>query len=63
MKSIWGCQLLLENLDRVRSFSALQGKIWAKINGWNEKFLSHAGKDVLLKAVIHVIPTYTISVF
>lgn len=33
------------------------------MNGWKENFLSHAGKEILLGAVIQAIPTYTISVF
>jgi hypothetical protein len=33
------------------------------MNGWKEKFLSHAGKEILLQAVLQAIPTYTISVF
>ncbi|XP_062151970.1 uncharacterized protein LOC133860363 [Alnus glutinosa] len=38
-------------------------RIWNKINGWKEKFLLHDGKEILLKAVIQAIPTYTMSVF
>ena len=49
--------------SRVASFASIKGRIWDKINGWKEKFLSHAGKKVLLKAVLQAIPTYTISVF
>jgi hypothetical protein len=49
--------------SKVEAFSGLQGKIWGRINGWKEKFLSQAGKEVLLKAVIQSIPTYTMSVF
>jgi ribonuclease HI len=54
---------LLIGRSRVSTFSGLQGKIWERINGWKEKFLSQASKEVLLKAVIQAIPTYTMSVF
>jgi hypothetical protein len=49
--------------SRVSSFNFIKGRIWAKLNGWKEKFLTHAGKEVLLKAIIQAIPTYTMSVF
>ena len=45
------------------AFYELKGKIWDRLNGWKEKFLSQAGKEVLLKVVIQAIPTYTMSVF
>ncbi|XP_059429161.1 uncharacterized protein LOC132162970 [Corylus avellana] len=47
----------------VGAFSAIKGRIWDRIHGWKEKFLSQAGKEVLLKAVIQAISTYTMSVF
>jgi hypothetical protein len=49
--------------SRIGAFSAIKSRIWECINGWKEKFLSQAGKEVLLKAVIQAIPTYTMSVF
>jgi hypothetical protein len=46
----------------VSAFSGIKGKIWTQINGWNKSFLSLAGKEILLKAVIQAIPTYTMNV-
>jgi hypothetical protein len=54
---------LLVGKSRIEAFVGIKNKIWEQINGWKEKFLSQAGKEVLLKAVIQAIPTYTMSVF
>lgn len=44
-------------------FSVLCERIWKCINEWGEKFPSEAGKEVLIKAVLQSIPTYTVSCF
>jgi hypothetical protein len=49
--------------SKVSTFADIIGKVWARLNGWKEKFLSQAGREILLKAVIQAIPTYTMSVF
>jgi hypothetical protein len=49
--------------SRKRAFAGIKSRIWEKMQGWNESFLSQVGKEVLLKAVIQAIPTYTMSVF
>lgn len=49
--------------SRISTFNGIKGIIWKRINGWKEKFLSHTGKEILLKSVIQAIPTYTMSVF
>jgi hypothetical protein len=49
--------------SRVSTFNELKGRIWKRIHGWQERFLTHAGKEILLKSVIQALPTYTMSVF
>jgi hypothetical protein len=49
--------------SRMKAFMGIKNRIWERLNGWKEKFLSQAGKEVLLKAIIQAIPTYTMSVF
>ena len=34
-----------------------------RLEGWKERFLSKVGHEVLFKAVIQALPTYTISCF
>ncbi|KAL0395125.1 UNVERIFIED_CONTAM: putative mitochondrial protein [Sesamum latifolium] len=44
-------------------FAVIRDKVWQRITGWNEKFLSQAGKEVLIKSVIQAIPTYAMGCF
>ena len=45
------------------TFSAIKDKVGKKLEGWKQKILSKAGKEILIKAVAQAIPTYTISCF
>ena len=45
------------------SFTTLRDRVWKKLQGWKEKLLSRAGKEILIKIVIQVIPTYAMSCF
>jgi hypothetical protein len=49
--------------SKVQTFNCLKDRIWKRIQGWKEKLLSKAGKDVLIKAVAQSIPTYAMSCF
>ena len=44
-------------------FTQIKEQIWAKMQGWKEKLLSQAGKEIMIKAVVQSIPTNSISVF
>lgn len=49
--------------SKVRVFGYLKDRLWARVKGWNEKTLSTAGNEVLIKAVLQAIPTYVMSCF
>lgn len=44
-------------------FEYLKQRIWARIQGWQEKLLSKAAKEVLIKSVAQAIPTDAMSCF
>ncbi|KAL0449808.1 UNVERIFIED_CONTAM: putative mitochondrial protein [Sesamum latifolium] len=44
-------------------FQSIRDRIWNRICGWNERNLSQAGKEVLIKAVTQAIPTYAMGCF
>ena len=44
-------------------FGVLKERVWKKLQGWKEKLLSRAGKEILLQSVIQSIPTYMMSLF
>lgn len=49
--------------DKKKMFRSLNDRIWKKINGWEGKLLSKAGKEVFIKVVCQSMPSYTMSVF
>ena len=44
-------------------FTKIRERIWARMQGWKEKLLSQAGKEVMIKAVVQSIPVYSMNVF
>ncbi|XP_040987705.1 uncharacterized protein LOC121235427 [Juglans microcarpa x Juglans regia] len=49
--------------SKYNAFRGIKEKVWRKINNWKNSFLSAVGKEVLIKAVLQAVPTYTMSVF
>ena len=44
-------------------FACIKERVWRKLQGWKEKLLSQAGREILIKSVIQAIPTCTMSCF
>jgi len=45
------------------SFNYIKECVWKKLQGWKEKLLSQVEREILIKAVVQAIPTYTMSYF
>lgn len=44
-------------------FAYLKDRLWKKIQGWNGRPISKAGREVLIKSVAQAIPAYCMQVF
>ena len=45
------------------SFTHIKQQVWKKIQGWEAKLLSQAGREILIKVVAQALPTYTMACF
>ena len=44
-------------------FNEIKERVGKKISGWKEKLLSIRGREILIKTIAQVVPTYTIGCF
>jgi hypothetical protein len=49
--------------SKKKEFEYIKEKIWRRIQGWKEKLLSIAGKEILIKAVAQAVPVYAMACF
>ena len=45
------------------SFGEIKQRVWKRLQDWEGKLLSQAGREVLIKSVIQATPTFTMSCF
>ena len=64
--STHGTYLGLPSLIRRKKrdvFSFIKERVWLRIQGWNQKLLSRAGKEIMLKTVAQAIPNYAMNIY
>lgn len=49
--------------SKTQAFSYVQDNLHQKVNNWTAKYLSRAGKEVMIKSVASAIPTYPMSCY
>jgi hypothetical protein len=49
--------------SKTQCFAYIKEKIWGRIQGWKEKSMSMAAKEILITAVAQAIPAYAMACF
>ena len=55
--------LVVVGKNRRAYLNYIKDRVWSKLQGWKEKLLWQAVKEVLLKAVVQDIPTFAMGCF
>ena len=54
---------MIAGKSKTYTFKGVREKISKKVTGWKEKFISKAGREILIKTVAQAVPMYTMSIF
>ncbi|GAU40243.1 hypothetical protein TSUD_219530 [Trifolium subterraneum] len=49
--------------SKKNTFAYIKDRIWKKINSWRSRPMAKAGKEVMIKSVLQVIPSYVMSIY
>ena len=49
--------------SKIQVFAEIKERVSKKLAGWKEKLLSIRGREILIKSIAQVVPTYTMSYF
>lgn len=50
-------------VSKNQMFAWVLGRVNMKLEGWKEKLISKAGKEVLIKSAVQALPQYAMSIF
>ncbi|KAL9687678.1 hypothetical protein QQ045_032085 [Rhodiola kirilowii] len=48
---------------KLAAFKEVEEKCWRRVHGWKEKWLSLAGKEILIKSILQDVPVFIMSCF
>lgn len=54
---------MVSGKSKVNTFKGVREKISKRVIGWNEKFISKVGRDILIKTMAQAIPNYVMIIF
>ena len=49
--------------SKLAALSYIRDRVWRRLQSWNQKLLSRAGKEILLKTVAQAMPNYAMNIF